>query len=91
MKELTVATEALELLTSREAREYRLIPFEIKGDQLGCYGEKGYDYENIVMEVEVLTGKRLKVVFLAEEEFSRLLGRHYRQECQARNRGAVSL
>ena len=51
MKEFAVATEALELLTSREAREYRLIPFEIKGDQLGCYGEKGYDYENIVMEV----------------------------------------
>ena len=50
MKEFAVATEALELLTSREAREYRLIPFEIKGDQLGCYGEKGYDYENIVME-----------------------------------------
>lgn len=91
MKEFAVATEALELLTSREAREYRLIPFEIKGDQLGCYGEKGYDYENIVMEVEVLTGKRLKVEFLAEEEFARLLGRHYRQECQARNRGAVSL
>ena len=91
MKEFTVATEALELLTSREAREYRLIPFEIKGDQLGCYGEKGYDYENIVMEVEVLTGKHLKVVFLAEEEFSRLLGRHYRQECQTRNRGVVSL
>lgn len=91
MKEFTVATEALELLTSREAWEYRLIPFEIKGDLLECYGEKGYDYENIVMEVEVLTGKHLKVVFLAEEEFSRLLGRHYRQECQARNRGAVSL
>ena len=34
MKEFAVATEALELLTSREAREYRLIPFEIKGDQL---------------------------------------------------------
>ena len=89
MKEFAVATEALELLTSREAREYRLIPFEIKGDQLGCYGEKGYDYENIVMEVEVLTGKRLKVEFLAEEEFARLLGRHYRQE--RRNRVAVSL
>ena len=89
MKEFAVATEALELLTSREAREYRLIPFEIKGDQLGCYGEKGYDYENIVMEVEVLTGKRLKVEFLAEEEFARLLGRHYRQE--RRNRVAVSV
>ena len=62
MKEFTVATEALELLTSREAWEYRLIPFEIKGDLLECYGEKGYDYESIVREVEVLTGKHLKVV-----------------------------
>lgn len=43
------------------------------------------------MEVEVLTGKHLKVVFLAEEEFSRLLGRHYRQECQVETEGRYRL
>ena len=91
MKEFTVTTEALELLTAREAREYRLIPFEVKGDLLGCYGEDGVDYENVVTEVEVLTGKRLKVEFLEGEEFTRLLGHHYRQEHQARSRVVVSI
>ena len=62
MKEFTVATEALELLTSREAWEYRLIPFEIKGDLLECYGEKGYDYggfDGKAFEGGVFGGRRV--------------------------------
>ena len=61
MKEIVVATEALEVFTSREAREYRLIPFEVKGDELYVYGEKEADYEHTITEVEVLTGRRLPV------------------------------
>lgn len=79
MKEIVVATEALEVFTSREAREYRLIPFEVKGNELYVYGEKEADYEHTITEVEVLTGRRLKVVPLPVEEFARLLGRCYRQ------------
>ena len=87
MKEFAVATEALELLTAREAREYRLIPFEVKGGEFCAYGEMGTDYENIVMEVEVLTGKRLKVIPLSGEEFARLLGQYYRQDRQTKRNG----
>lgn len=84
MKEYVVETEALELLTPREAREFRLIPFEIKGDVLCCYGEEGRDHESTMMEAEILTGKRLQVECLTEEEFARLLGRYYRQDRRER-------
>lgn len=80
MMNIQVATEALELFTAREAWEYRLIPFELRGNVLWCYAEENTEYVSVVPEVEVLTGKSVELSMLSGEEFTRLLGRCYRQE-----------
>lgn len=87
MTEIQVATEALQLLTSREAYEYQLLPFELKGDMLCCYGEAGRDYGAVMPEVEVLTGQRVEIMLLEKAELIRLLGRYYRQDNSRRTGG----
>lgn len=80
MNEYQVATEALQLLTAKEACDYRLLPFRLKGNELYCYGEKGRDNERAELEVEVLTGKKLNIIKIEAGELVRLLGHYYRQE-----------
>lgn len=86
MAEIHVATEALQLLTSRDAHEYRLLPFEIKGETLYCYGNENQEHDSLVLEVEVLTGKNVRVIPLEAEQFTRLLGRYYRQDSREQTR-----
>ncbi|WP_294142941.1 GspE/PulE family protein [uncultured Sanguibacteroides sp.] len=83
MKEIHVSTEMLQLFSAREAWEYQLVPCETKGDTLCCYGESGRNYESVVTELEVLTGKKIVVNSLDRELFSRLIKQSYRNEGKA--------
>lgn len=79
-----VETEALQVLTSEESRYYRLLPFRLEGENtLYCYGVDGQDYTDPVKEITLLFGKSVKIQFLEEDDFTKLLGEYYRQGTQS--------
>ena len=90
MKDIHVVTEVLQLFSTREAWEYRLVPFQEKGNTVYCYGEEGYEYQRVLVELEVLTGKEIEIKYLDKEEFARLLNRSYRQELERKNNSSTS-
>lgn len=75
-----IPTEIIQLLTSAEAAEYRLVPFCRKDRELQCYAETGRDYSAAISELEVLSGWRIRTAPLPAEELQRLLTRYYRTE-----------
>lgn len=80
MTEREIPTELLQRFSAREAREYRLIPFEELGGALVCYGEEGRDYCGVLQEIEVLNAYRVEVKPVGEEELSALLDKYYRED-----------
>ena len=87
MEEITITTEALEYLTSREVQRYRLLPCTVEEDTLVCLGEDNRDYTTVMAEIEVLTGKNIQVKVTGREEWERLVTRHYRQYQDHQERG----
>lgn len=77
--DLHIATEILDQFSATEAWEYRLVPYEVQGKVLACYGEKGHDYLPVIEELETLTGKSLIVKAMETEKFLRLIHRCYRE------------
>ena len=76
----TVETEALQVLTLEEARFYHLLPYHLDGENtLCCFGIDGRDYADTIKEMTLLFGMSVTIQPLAEEEFTKLLGEHYRQ------------
>lgn len=56
------------------------MPFGEQGEILRCYGQAGRDYELILLEAEVLAGRRIEIEAVAEEELLRWLDVYYRRE-----------
>ncbi len=73
-----IPTEILQLLSAAEARQYRLLPYGVENSLLLCCGEAGRDYGGILPELEVLTGKKLKIEGIEAERLQKLLGQYYR-------------
>lgn len=80
----TVETEALQLLTSEEAKFYQLLPYRLEGENvLCCFGIDSQDYTDAIKDITLLFGKSVIVQHLAEEVFTKLLGEYYRQGTQS--------
>ena len=75
-----IPTEIVQLLTARDAAEYRLVPYAREGTAVKCYGTTDGDYAAAVEELEVLYGWQVEVTPLADDELQRLLVRCYRTE-----------
>ena len=55
----TVETEALQVLTSEEARFYHLLPYHLDGENtLCCFGIDGQDYADTIKEMTLLFSSR---------------------------------
>jgi general secretion pathway protein E/type IV pilus assembly protein PilB len=75
-----IPTECIQRLTSSHAWEYSLVPFEVRGSGVRCFGDEGRDYTQTLLEVEVLWGLTIEVEPIAGVELQKLLGRYYRAE-----------
>lgn len=86
-----IATEVIQLLTSSEAFEYRMVPYSRHGGEVQCYGLEGRDYSQAILELEVLSGWRVGVTPVPEDELQRLLLQYYRPAGAVSPRGASRL
>lgn len=75
-----IPVEVIQLLTSSEAVEYRLLPYEKVEMDIRCYGSVGRDYTGVVEELAVLYGWRVSVVPISDEELQHLLTKYYRTD-----------
>ncbi len=78
--EQKIATEILQQLTPGQAWEYRLVPYGEAAGTLLCYGDAERDWNELTAEVQVVTGRKIRVTPAGKEEISRLLKQHYRQQ-----------
>ena len=75
-----IPTEIVQLFSSAEAWNYRLIPYARKDGTVLCAGEQGRDYASVSQEIEVLSGFRVQIEPVGPDELSLLLNRYYRRE-----------
>lgn len=73
-----IPVEIIQRLTPFQAWEYRLVPYGESDGRLLCYGDGEAINAEAGSEVEVLTGERIEITPLPEDELLRLLKHHYR-------------
>lgn len=75
-----IPTEIVQLFSSAEAWNYRLVPYDRRDGIVLCAGERGRDYASVSQEIEVLSGFRVQIEPAEPDELSLLLNRYYRRE-----------
>lgn len=75
-----IPTEIVQLFSSAEAWNYRLVPYDRRDGIVLCAGERGRDYASASQEIEVLSGFRVQIEPVGPDELSLLLNRYYRRE-----------
>ena len=75
-----IPTEIVQLFSSAEAWNYRLVPYDRRDGIVLCAGEQGRDYASVSQEIEVLSGFRAQIEPVGPDELSLLLNRYYRRE-----------
>ena len=75
-----IPTEIVQLFSSAEAWNYRLVPYDRRDGIVLCAGEQGRDYASASQEIEVLSGFRVQIEPVGPDELSLLLNRYYRRE-----------
>lgn len=75
-----IPTEVTQLFSSQEAREYRLVPYNINAGEIKCYGESNNNYEDTIIELQVLFGKEIIVEKISTIDFTKLLQLNYRSD-----------
>ena len=75
-----IPTEIVQLFSSAEAWNYRLVPYARKDGAVLCAGERERDYASVSQEIEVLSGFRVQIEPVGPDELSLLLNRYYRRE-----------
>ena len=75
-----IPTEHIQRLTSSQAWEYMLVPFETTGATVRCFGDGERDYTEALMEIEVLYGLKVSLEAIAAAELQKLLRKYYRTD-----------
>ncbi len=79
-----IPTEHIQRLTSSQAWEYMLVPFEAVGDAVKCFGDVDRDYATDLLEIEVLYGMKVSLEAISGVELQKLLHRYYRTDGDTR-------
>ncbi len=86
-----IQTEVVQRFTSGQAWEYMLMPFEVHGNSLKCFGDEKHDYADSLMEIEVVYGIKVTVEKVSASELQKLLHRYYRLDSDTRSGQARSI
>ncbi|MFQ8806297.1 MAG: hypothetical protein ACLR8Y_15940 [Alistipes indistinctus] len=65
-----IPTEIVQLFSSAEAWNYRLVPYARKDGNRAGAGEQGRDYVSASQEIEVLSGFRVQIQPVGPDELS---------------------
>ncbi|MDR1700713.1 MAG: Flp pilus assembly complex ATPase component TadA, partial [Lachnoclostridium sp.] len=68
-----------------------LVPFEVQGNLVKCFGDKERDYADDILEIEVLYGMKVTLERITAAELHRLLGCYYRSDSESRHRQTHSM
>lgn len=69
---MSITTEILQIITSSEAHNYRIVPYEVTSNEIFFYG----DNQEITSELEIIFGK--KITITPSDELDKLLSQYYR-------------
>lgn len=75
-----IPTELIQLFTSSQAWEYRLVPYGRDAGTVLCAGDRSREYGDVSLEIEVLSGFPVRVEPVDGDELSQWLNRYYRHE-----------
>lgn len=76
-----IPTELIQLFSSKEATNYRIIPFEMDEDNiLKCYGEEKMDYEKIIREIAIIYDLNITIFPVGVQELEKAFNFYYRQD-----------
>lgn len=73
-----IPTEIIQKFSSAQAWEYLIVPYDIVGSVLLCYGQQNKNYDYICQEIDVLYDIKIEISPIAENELQLLLSRYYR-------------
>ena len=68
-----ISIQAIQLFSSAQAWEYLLVPFELTGNLLKCYGISGHNSDSTKQEIEVLSEYRIEIFKIEEEALKKML------------------
>ncbi|MDR1348517.1 MAG: GspE/PulE family protein [Prevotellaceae bacterium] len=80
--------ELIQMLTSAQAWEYLLVPYDMEKDTLLCYGQDGRQYDYTCQEIDVLYNIKAAVTPISDEQIQKLLRQYYRTD--SREKGNIS-
>ena len=75
-----IAVSCLQLLSTQQAWEYRVVPFEVTTDLFRLYIEKENPNSwGVQQELEMIFDKKIHLESVSSEQMIQLLQQHYRQ------------
>ena len=80
-----ISTEVIQTISTAQAWEYRLVPYDKKGAILKCYGDSKVDYNNIKQELTVLYDIEASINCIDMLELDILLRTYYRKDAKKGN------
>ncbi|MDR1501461.1 MAG: GspE/PulE family protein [Prevotella sp.] len=76
-----IPTELIQLFSSSEATNYRIIPFEMQENNiLRCYGDENTDYEKTMREITIIYDLNVEINPVGTQELDKALNFYYRQD-----------
>jgi general secretion pathway protein E/type IV pilus assembly protein PilB len=76
-EEIIIGAEQLHLLTKDQAWHYRILPKKLHDGLLQLYCEESADSDNLVSELEILTGHEVGLTPITNEQIAKLLSKYY--------------
>lgn len=76
-----IHTELIQLFSSSDALNYRIIPFETgENNILKCYGDSSTAYEKIIQEIAIIYDLSVEIEPVEDAELDKALNFYYRQD-----------
>ncbi len=72
-----ITTEILQILSSKEAYNYMLIPFNENSDTVSFYGSIENNYSSVEKELSVIMGKKIMIEKIESDDFNKMLNKYY--------------
>ncbi len=72
-----VTTEILQILSSKEAHHYKIVPYNEDNEQIYFYGSQNIDYIQAETELDIIIGKKIVIDRVEDSEFLAMLNKYY--------------
>jgi len=88
---IEVPLDLQQTITSEQAWHYRIVPQTTNGESISFFIEKGRDEDSILNELEILFGKKVKLVHLEDKILHKTLAKYFRKKESSKTKKAEYL